>query len=89
MGLTKISNVTFVEASGYDSLILSWIISDSARNTSELTVEINGTNTIDFDIYCNSTDTCTVKCQSAQACTNLNLHCSSNCYVQCNPDIGM
>ena len=80
-----------IYAFGENALRYSTIISNSNfDNNGNLVVHINGTNNDDFDIYCNVTDICIIKCQSTDACTNLNLHCGGNssstsrCYVSCD-----
>lgn len=59
----------------------------SAQNVygnTDLYILINGTNNDDFDVYCNSTDTCYIVCESNHSCTNLHLYCYGYCFVDCS-----
>ena len=95
MRAVEITNVHFIEAIGDDNMRVAQIISSSGYNTNELIVNIDGTNSQSFDIYCNSTDICIIRCLSQQACTELELHCvldingTSNCFVQCEVESGV
>lgn len=79
-----------IYASGDNVLSGSSIISESNfEDVGNLLIRIDGDNDDFFDIYCNFTDTCTIKCLSNNACTKLILHCDGTCYVECNETISI
>ena len=52
-----------------------------------MVVEVNGTNTGYYYLYCSDSSTCYIDCQSTYACSGLILDCkTNNCYVYCNED---
>ena len=70
---------------GYNSIIGSTIITESPFDDySVLTITIVDTQDEWFDVYCNSTDRCKIKCESTNACSHMNLHCFGLCFVDCN-----
>ena len=93
MSESRVSNVHFIGLLGDDNLNGSIIISESGYGTNRMVIGIDGTNSGLFDVYCNLSDICIIRCQSNQACTNLQLHCENqtqtNCFVMCQPSISM
>ena len=78
-----------LKAFGKNSLRNSNIFTGGNNNT--ITIEINGTQNYDIDIYCNETDICQIDCQSQDACRMIILHCESatnneQCMVKCDGD---
>ena len=92
-GFSSISNVDNIFANGYDALRGAYIVS----GYKDVKVFVNGTNNIysnnsnatSFDIWCNTTTTCKIYCESTGACTNLHLHCYGNCIVSCDDTHGI
>ena len=56
-----------------------------------LCVHFTGTNTNEFNVYCNVSNICKIKCLSSNACSNLHLHCydAATCFVDCDETNGI
>ena len=52
---------------------------------------INGTNSDVFNVYCNISNTCYIRCQSSDSCTNLKFYCYEigTCFVDCDISNGI
>ena len=47
-----------------------------------------GTNTVTYDLYCNTSDICKLRCLSKDACGLMHLHCIGTCYIDCDDSFG-
>ena len=92
------SGVNNIESKGYSCLVASTItsnlssISQASSNenaSSIMIVEINGTNSNSFSIYCSINDICKIRCYSSDSCTYMNLYCDGTCYIDCNETNGI
>ena len=62
-----------------NSVIISEV-SEVSNNNIFIAI-INGTNSASFDIYCNETDICDIRCESYESCQLLNLYCFGTCFI--------
>lgn len=69
-----------------NSTIISAI--DSSNDDSIMILEINGTTSDTFKLYCNSSNLCKIDCQSPNACSKLDLYCIGECFVRCDNSTG-
>ena len=74
-------------ADGDDSLSGAIITSNSNfEKYGVLNVYINGTMNDEYEFYCSDGDYCNITCQSLDACSNMNLYCLGDCWVDCGND---
>ena len=82
---SEIRNINTIKANGNDSLSGSTIFSEGSAS---LIMDVNGTNSEGYTLYCNNTDICKIRCHSRDACSLLFIYCFGTCYVDCdNVDI--
>lgn len=73
----RITNVGSMKIVGTNGL--SFAVIDDV-----LKMEIEGTNESPFSVYCSKTQTCTIDCQSKNACNQMLLFCDGLCFVRCD-----
>ena len=82
---SSLCGINTVTVNGNNAMSASTIITEATMVHGNVFVaRINGTNDEPYDIYCNSTDICQIKCESPNACSTLRLHCDGTCCVKCN-----
>ena len=84
-GATIRSIHSTIQVSGGNVLNGERIISETNfDDNGTLLIYINWTENNQFDIYCNKTDICKIKCEFSRSCINLNLYCYGDCFVDCD-----
>ena len=77
---TRISNVTTIIING-DSVMSDSVIKS---NGNDIELLINGSSNKNNNLYCNSSDSCYIYCQSITSCEYLDIYCFGQCFVDCS-----
>ena len=86
----KITGFRELKINSTNGLSISTIITgyDSSYNynstNDDVIVIIAGDNEFPYNVYCNQSDNCLIKCQSTNACSMMSLYCFGNCSVECD-----